>query len=269
MNYFFKLRLTQVLAVLFCVMTFCLAPTIGHGVSVNQVYIREDMPLNEFAKDAPAVTIRIDYDQFKNSKNSKNMTAWVNEDYGFWISENGIPDGFPLTLSFDQEHDFVMYTPGRDKKSSWPQSETDSRIIPISSTDGPLFSFTFKDAAELANGEKADVVVSCNDICFYLSTDSLTSNELQLMKSANYSVASGVLFRPGNTLEDNKKYNYGVIAKIHIDVQQGGNVVPEIIFAESGAKEPATFMYTITDIDVNRKGSSFTNLTEAYTHKYF
>ena len=242
----------------------CLAD--ARQVAVKEIPVETEAELNEFAKEAPATTILINYDQLNSFD---KMDIWIDpkaEANGF--SEVDSLKGYPGLNGEDLDnHPFVIYTP--EKNDQWPEIKDYSSIkkYSLGEQDKTLFTFRFRDGAKLPDGTNADVVVSYSNITLYLSN----SVNPGVFKNAVFSIASGILFRAEHTvhrdnIDEDKKLNYGITADVHIEIQDSKKhtkIETITIGNEEGKSinEPATFLYTVTDIDVKRDNNTpFSNL---------
>lgn len=260
----------------------CLAEN-ARQVEVKPVEVDDLKKINEFARDAPATTILLNYDQLNKFD---NMEIWIDstaEANGFSKVDTLV--GYP-GLHGDPEkddHPFVIYKPNNDFLKDYPNTT----VFSLGEHNKTLFTFRFKDAAKLPDGTNADVVVSYSNITIYLSNPPnypkpyyrSKNKVINTVKNIHaFSIASGILFRTEHTgriddSEIDKFLCYGATADVHIEIQdkkEHTRIETITIGSEDGRSinEPATFLYTVTDIDVNREGTPFGERLSFHGEKY-
>ena len=198
-----------------------------------------------FAKNAPPSTIIVNYDELDKPQAGQVKFKMLTTKNGFGseqLSEN-VPDYRKdlsvLGYSSVSEVPFpIVYYDSSETGAGLKRNEDNY-------FEGDLFQYRYIDAAKTIDGELLDVIVTYSNLHIFLET---SGGDYQCKTY----IALGDMLRTGNNYGQTSECRYGLIVDVKMQaVRKDGN------------KVDGTVLYAITDIDVNRSGTSFRNVYNA------
>ncbi len=203
-----------------------------------------------FMADVPVALIQLDADKMK-ADNPEIEIHITNEGKSGFIKRS-IVDFDRYEEQFDSPYNFVVYDPNAPGAVPLEPTSTLLGYAGVEA-DTVVFSFTIPGAAILPDGEKMNVVLSYSNVRLQLREDATEAFKEETL----FSIARGPLFRTGHNytfdadVSRNGRWAYGILADVKMQVCYSDGTPIEYI-EESGRKLTATFLYTITDLDVMR-----------------
>ena len=200
--------------------------------------------------DVPVALIQLDADKMKASNPEIKIDITNEGNTGF--IRRKIRDFDRYDETNDSPYDFVVYNPSANGAVPLGPNSTLLGYKDVKE-DQVVFSFTIPEAAILPDGERVNVVLSYSNVRLQLRPDA--SDDFK--EHALFSIARGPLFRTGHnyTVDAHETRNgywaYGILADVKMQVCYSGGKPVEYL-EENGRKITATFLYTITDLDVKR-----------------
>ena len=240
----------------------------------------EEGPFSTFVANMPVALIRLDFEKLTNP-DDKDLEIHIEKEghTGFQrrkLKENGITVFPEFKPKEDSEGEYVVYNPGADNAipladnavlgyNANPVLGIDKKVT----ANDRVFSFVIHDAASLPDGTKANVVLSYSNIRLRFRTTFINSYLEGFNKNAIFTVGRGNLFRTGFNLIGNSNTPYGILADVKMQICDSNGTVIESV-KEGNRDVPATFLYTITDLDVVRTSVyDYGHIKEAVKYKNY
>ena len=267
-----KRRKRAILAALISVVVMAAGITaIVFATSVNVTGVYQGTDQYSFLKPAPNATIDLDLDAL-NAMGAQGQPSLMSDAMKPVITENGEQQG--IIAEKDNNYWWAMLDP---TKTSAGKLSTDSANI----FTGPLFYYTYKNAATLPDGTKANIRLTYSDLELYTArTDDGPDGGVVESRSLDQDFTGKIFVARGTNIraysyqskldnEDNNRHGIKVKANIQI-VDDKGDAINTVII--NGEEVPATFYFPMVDIDVIRNAQAnfdaLVNSTSSSSDKY-